>query len=154
MECPLLALEVFGNFAKYSAHLTLGAGRSLIHSLSAKYPHQLAVALGLFNIYQLPPISEDLVTASMVAAAYTQQRVKTPGMKDIAEKLRDPIAQMLKTKPSNFDAPPDQIAKRMNNWIRMSLDKANRAQTARGGEAFVDPSLIPSAKKIEPTAHS
>ncbi|KAI0795646.1 hypothetical protein C8Q75DRAFT_888841 [Abortiporus biennis] len=68
LGCPDLALKVFGDHSKYGFDLnSLKAARHLLHAL-LETPIQDSVTLSaLWNIYKLPPISEDLVSCSMLA---------------------------------------------------------------------------------------
>ncbi|CAA7268664.1 unnamed protein product [Cyclocybe aegerita] len=97
LKCPNLALEVFGDWARYNLDLDLSAARWLVHSLAIPLvapstyspsstpssPPQsssqnleqpqpldnLLLALSLYPIYALPPVSSDLPTAAMAASA-------------------------------------------------------------------------------------
>ncbi|PPQ81553.1 hypothetical protein CVT25_013396 [Psilocybe cyanescens] len=152
LACPSLALTVFGNYAKYNLHLTLEAGQWLVLSVAVNEPRQLQIALALFNIYKLPPIAEDVITASIISGAYSAIH-KSPQLKEIVEDLRQPISDMLKT--TNIFRPSTPDAAKRSNWVLWSLHNANKSYTAKAGQPFVDPTLIPSGKKIaveRPTA--
>jgi hypothetical protein len=140
LRCPQLALELFGNFAKYNVHLNLEAGQWLIHSLYALHPlEQLLVATRLFTAYNLPPISEDLPTASMVSAACYKHG--TPEALAVAHSLRPHIQQMVKN--ARLSQANDLEERKKKKWVSWSLQKVNKAAKKLGEEPFVLAKHIP-----------
>ncbi|KAF8157216.1 hypothetical protein B0H34DRAFT_770904 [Crassisporium funariophilum] len=138
--CQPLALEVFGNFAKYNVALTLGAAQYLIHSLHVLYPmNDLLVAASLFPVYNLPPISDDLVCASMFAAACIKH--DTPQSRQVVEMLLPHIKTMLEKVDLSQAASLE--SKQKNKWVSWSLRKVNKAVTKQTGSPFVRPEQIP-----------
>ncbi|THU91991.1 hypothetical protein K435DRAFT_967876 [Dendrothele bispora CBS 962.96] len=93
LHCPHLALQVFGDPAKYSLPLSLSAARALLHSLHMLPPHgtntgvceadlppadsnnrpttvsDVMAAAALYRVYELKPIVSDLPSCAMVIAA-------------------------------------------------------------------------------------
>ncbi|KAG6897485.1 hypothetical protein C0992_001090 [Termitomyces sp. T32_za158] len=149
LHCPLLALEVYGNFAKYNVPLTLPGARQLLHSLHQKHSIEAVLtAASLYDVYSLPSVSEDLVSASLVASACFQHNTehslsiagvlvpqikhmltrKQPEPKDGAEKLSPPLPL------------PGAFSEKPSNWLKWTLkriDKAIHAQTGkRDGTLF------------------
>ncbi|KIM38013.1 hypothetical protein M413DRAFT_448055 [Hebeloma cylindrosporum] len=147
LQCPHLALELFGNFAKYNVHLNLEAGQWLIHSLYVLHPlEQVLVATRLFTAYNLPPISKDLPTASMVAAACYKHG--TPEALDVARALRPEIRKMVKRAKLSKAGTLEERKK--NKWVSWSLQKVNKAAKRLGEEAFASPKQIPLKIEVNP----
>ncbi|KAF8960433.1 hypothetical protein BDZ97DRAFT_1665763 [Flammula alnicola] len=143
LQCPPLALEVFGNYAKYDIRLNLEAAQWLVHSLYISHPlEKLMIATALYPVYNLPPVSEDLASASMVAAACYKH--KTPESLSVAEALRPKINAMLEQ--VQISQAPDHASKKKNKWIAWSLQRANKA---KGGEPFVPWKSIPLKIRVE-----
>jgi hypothetical protein len=78
LECPLLALKVFGDHPKYGFGLTsFSAARNLLHSLYEKYPVENTVAAAsLFGVYKLPPVTSDPACSAMLYAACIRSKNK------------------------------------------------------------------------------
>ncbi|KDR66615.1 hypothetical protein GALMADRAFT_130827 [Galerina marginata CBS 339.88] len=155
LRCPPLALSVFGNFARYNLPLTQPAAQWLVHSLYVLYPlDQLMVATALFPVYNLPPISEDLPTASMVAAACYKHA--TPPSLKLAEGLKPFINAMLREKGVTLETAQDLQGRKKKKWIAWSLHKANKAAERHSGKPFVTPKFIPAgfrARVEQPTVN-
>ena len=96
LGCQPLALEVFGNYAKYSIILTPNAGRWLIHSIHVLHPlKDLLTAASLFSVYNIS-LAEDLVSASMFTAACFKH--DTPQSRAVANFLLLKIKTMAEKK--------------------------------------------------------
>ncbi|KAF9558593.1 hypothetical protein CPC08DRAFT_667411 [Agrocybe pediades] len=146
VHCPLIALDVFGNFSKYNVRLSLDGARWLIHSLYVLYPlEKLMIATALFPVYSLPPISEDLPSATMVATACYKHG--SPESIELANKLRPFIQSMLRTQ--NIAKAKDMDAAKKNRWIAWSLHKLNKTFLKQTGKSYVSPRFIPKGFKIQ-----
>ncbi|KAF9269545.1 hypothetical protein L218DRAFT_915752 [Marasmius fiardii PR-910] len=69
LKCPNLALKVFGDHAKYALPLSLPAARRLLHSLHANPLSDVLTASALYNVYNLPPVAEDLPSCALLLRA-------------------------------------------------------------------------------------
>ncbi|KAF8438939.1 hypothetical protein L210DRAFT_3481073 [Boletus edulis BED1] len=78
LDCPLLALKVFGDHPKYSlAFSSFPAARNLIHSLYQKYPlENVIAAVSLFGLNNLSPVTEDPASSAMLYAACLRSKNK------------------------------------------------------------------------------
>jgi hypothetical protein len=80
LTCPRLALQVFGDHSKYALPLSLPAARHLLHSLHSKHPVQYTIAASaLYRVYNLPPVSTDLVSCSLLASACLKAAMQSVG---------------------------------------------------------------------------
>jgi hypothetical protein len=80
LACPRLALQVFGDHSKYALPLSLPAARHLLHSLHSKHPVQCAIAASaLYRLYDLPPVSTDLVSCSLLTSACLKAAMQGAG---------------------------------------------------------------------------
>lgn len=100
----------------------------------------------LFTAYDLPPISEDLPTASMVAAACYKNG--TPEALDVAHSLRPHIRKIIKH--TKLSQARDLEERKKNKWVSWSLQKVNKAAKRLGEEPFALPDQIPLKIKVEP----
>ncbi|KAF5387509.1 hypothetical protein D9757_006534 [Collybiopsis confluens] len=74
LGCPQVALEMFSNHAKYQIPLSLPAARHLLHSLHQTNPLQdVMTAVALYGVYNLKPVSNDLVSLGLVCRALSNQ---------------------------------------------------------------------------------
>lgn len=78
LDCPLLALKVFGDHPKYGLPLSsFSAARILLHSLYQKYPlENVIAAVSLFGINNLPPVTNDPTSCAMLYAACLRSQNK------------------------------------------------------------------------------
>ncbi|KAG8216638.1 hypothetical protein J3R82DRAFT_6834 [Butyriboletus roseoflavus] len=78
LDCPLLALKVFGNHPKYGLALSsFPAARTLLHSLYQKYPlENVIAAVSLFGVNNLSPVTNDLAGCAMLYAACLRSKNK------------------------------------------------------------------------------
>lgn len=67
---PELALEIFGNYAKYHVPLSLTGARELLNATYDNQPLSFIIAItSLFDIYKLTPVAQDLPCCAMVVSA-------------------------------------------------------------------------------------
>jgi len=126
LGCQNLALEVFGDYAKYNIVLTPNAGRWLIHSLHVLHPLQdLLIAASLFSVYNIT-LAEDLVSASMFTAACLKH--DTTESKAVANLLLPQIKKMVEEKRREglTMSVKDVEVKRQMKWVDWSLKKINK----------------------------
>lgn len=71
LDCPLLALRVFGDHPKYGLALSsFPAARTLIHSLYRKHPLENTIAaVSLLGMNNLAPVTSDPASCAMLYAA-------------------------------------------------------------------------------------
>lgn len=133
--CPLLALKVYGNYSKYNLHLTLPAARQLIHSLYLNHSIDTVMTVSaLFNVYSLPPISQDLISCSMLVS--TCYRHNSKESIQVADALVPHLQEMVKkTKPIKVsDNAMEKALNKPNVWVKWSLKKVDRALFVKNGE--------------------
>jgi len=141
LGCQPLALEVFGNYAKYNVTLTPNAGRWLIHSIHVLYPlKDLLIAASLFSIYNIS-LTEDLVSASMFAAACFKH--DTSQSRAVANLLLPEIKRMVEEEEKKKKLTDDVERKRQLKWVDWSLMKINKFAKKASGEPLV---VLPEVK--------
>jgi hypothetical protein len=134
LGCQALALEVFGNYAKYNVTLTPNAGRWLIHSIHVLHPlKDLLIAASLFSVYNIS-LAEDLVSASMFTAACFKH--DTPESKLAANYLLPKIKTMVDEKKLTTPVSGVEM-KRQLKWVDWSLRKINKFVKKSSGEPLV-----------------
>jgi len=139
LRCQPLALEVFGNYAKYNIALTPNTGRWLIHSIHVLYPlKDLLVAASLFSVYNIS-LAEDLVSASMFTAACFKH--DTPQSRAVANLLLPEIKRMVEEKKVTTPV-SDVEMKRQLKWVDWSLTKINKFVKKASGEPLVPPPAV------------
>ncbi|ESK81966.1 hypothetical protein Moror_15383 [Moniliophthora roreri MCA 2997] len=70
LSASTLALQVFGNHAKYGVPLTLPAARHLLHSLHATRPlEDVLVAAKLYEVYELGSVEKDVTSNALLLSA-------------------------------------------------------------------------------------
>ena len=125
MQCQRLALHVFGNYTKYDIWLDIKAARWLLHSIYLNSPlDKVKVVTALYPLYKLPPFSEDLASAAMVAAAC--YKANTPESIKVADALQPQILSLLEK--TQLSTAPDYATRKHNKWISWALQKVNRAR--------------------------
>lgn len=155
LDCPQLALTVFGDYAKYNMPLTLTGANQLLHSLHLNHPIEtLVTAAALYPVYGLPPAGTVLTSASLLAAAY----VRVHEQKDAARKEQPEGRNTLLELRTGLDAligkhgSLKKIRKRMDSrnresvWTRWSLDKVDKALVLTTGEG------LSKHRKVSPEA--
>ncbi|PFH47898.1 hypothetical protein AMATHDRAFT_151051, partial [Amanita thiersii Skay4041] len=131
LSCPLLALDVFGDYAKYNLKLTLPGGRQLLHSLHDSYPiDKVITASALYSIYSLTPIAQDLVSCSMIVSACFKHNSKDS--LQVAHALVPHLQRLLKqTKPTSAnnkkEATKEKPVDKSQAWLQWTLKKIDRA---------------------------
>lgn len=122
LSCPLLALDVFGNYAKYNLKLTLPGARQLLHSLHLEHPiDRVIAASALYSVYSLIPIAQDLVSCSMLVSACFKHNSEDSLI--IARSLLPHLHDMLsQTKPS-----PVKSVDKSQAWLQWTLKKIDKA---------------------------
>ncbi|KIJ08936.1 hypothetical protein PAXINDRAFT_102401 [Paxillus involutus ATCC 200175] len=136
LECPLLALKVFGDHPKYGFGLTsFSAARNLLHSLYEKYPVENTVAAAsLFGVYKLPPVTSDPACSAMLYAACIRSKKKKAGL--LGRDLRLPLKELLeKTKP--FAEPKGSIVRTLYStkpdiWLLEALRDIKETKREQG----------------------
>ncbi|KAG9311494.1 hypothetical protein JVU11DRAFT_7690 [Chiua virens] len=78
LDCPLLALKVFGDHPKYGLPLSsFPAARTLLHSLYRTYPlENVIAAVSLFGVNNLSPVTNDPASCAMFYAACLRSKNK------------------------------------------------------------------------------
>jgi len=126
-------LDVFSNHSKYGFPLaSLAAARQLMHSLHLKHPLASSVTLmALYPAYNLPAISTDLVSSTMLATACLSQESKQS--KVLTEVLLPSIKRLLKkTPPIPPSKPIRHSGDREQFWLARTLGKIEEALQKQG----------------------
>ncbi|KAF8635774.1 hypothetical protein AX17_003861 [Amanita inopinata Kibby_2008] len=132
LSCPLLALDVFGDYAKYSLKLTLPGARQLLHSLHVDHPiDKVIAASALYSVYSLTPIAQDLVSCSMLVSACFKHNSKD-SLK-VANALVPHLRRMVQqTGPVSVGAPTEKKAtEKSQAWLQWTLRKVDKALFAQ-----------------------
>jgi hypothetical protein len=70
LDCPTLALKVFGNYSKYGMPLSLEGARHLLYSLHLRYSiEETLTASALYGVYRLLPVSKDPTSSAILTYA-------------------------------------------------------------------------------------
>ena len=135
---------MFGDFAKYNLPLSLTAGRWLIHSLYIHHPiSQTFLAASYFPAHNLPPISEDLPSAVMLAVAcYNPEHMTTETVK-VAEALLPHIRRMSTETRANLSTASTVEEARVSKWVAWGLKRLDKAVSHAKGESVVPPEMVP-----------
>lgn len=135
LKCPLLALKVYGNYPKYAVNLTLTGAQQLLHSLHAEHSiGDVATAVALYPIYNLPPVTEDLVSSALFLNAC--MRSGTPESLEAAALMVPAFKKLLLSTPRTLVAPSRSSrslpAAKANIWLKWSLKRLNQDLARRG----------------------
>lgn len=127
LQAQPLALEVFGNYAKYNVALDVASGRQLLHSLSRAFPiEDVMTASAFFNLYGLPPVSQDLVSCSIIVQACLHNN--SPHSNAIAEALISHLRQLKEKTPVDVK----DTYHRENVWVQRAVEQIDAKLTERG----------------------
>ncbi|KAF9652559.1 hypothetical protein BDM02DRAFT_3089170 [Thelephora ganbajun] len=135
LNCPDLALDVFSNHSKYGFPLaSVAVGRQLMHSLHLKHSLASSVTpMALYPAYNLPPISTDLVSSTMLVTACLNQDSKQS--KVLVDVLLPSIKRLLKNTPPTPPSKPIRYSEdREPFWLARTLAKIEEALQKRGGD--------------------
>ncbi|KAG5643967.1 hypothetical protein DXG03_009318 [Asterophora parasitica] len=136
LSCPLLALKVYGDYAKYNLPLSLSAARQLLHSLHVEHPiEHTMTAAALYDVYGLPAVSEDLVSCSILMSACFKHASKD-SLK-IANALVPQLEELLKLKKprvAKVEGPVTSPKQKPAIWTKWALKKIDKALFVQKGE--------------------
>ncbi|KAF8630809.1 hypothetical protein AX15_002711 [Amanita polypyramis BW_CC] len=135
LSCPLLALEVFGNYAKHNLKLTLPGARQLLHSLHVEHPiDKVIAASALYSVYSLTPIAQDLVSCSMLISACLKNGSKDSlkVARTLVPHLRRMVSQAV-TVSASSPPPTESTVDRTQAWLQWSLKKVDKALFVQNG---------------------
>jgi len=131
LQCPLLALQVFSNRQQYGLDLsTLTAARQLLHSLHLAHSLPDIITLtALFKVYNLPPISTDLISCAMLTSACFKH--STPESLTIARAMVPHLKKLVEdSDPKEMVLPEDRIERakvKERAWVAWTLTKIEKA---------------------------
>jgi hypothetical protein len=135
-----LALQVFGNYARFNVSLDLVSGRQLLHSLSRAFPiEDVMTASALFNLYGIPPVSQDLVSCSIIVQACL--RHNSPHSNAIAEALIPHLRQLKEKTPVDVK----DTYHRENVWVQRAIEQIDAQLSERGATPPLGPVLAKEA---------
>ncbi|KAI0077608.1 hypothetical protein K474DRAFT_1661542 [Panus rudis PR-1116 ss-1] len=138
LHCPQLALKVFSDHPKYGFDLSSPvAARRLLHSLHVEHPLSDTITLtALYKVYNLPPISSDLVATAMLTSACF--KAGTPESITVAKSLLPSLQKLLQeTDPKAMEYPQDwkeRSRTKEKTWLTWSLNKIEKALKNQGEE--------------------
>jgi hypothetical protein len=129
LHCADLALNVFGNHPKYGFPITsLPVARHLMHSLHVEHPLSSTITLvALYRVYNLPSVSTDLVSASMLASACFKNN--TSQSNTVARALVPSLQNIIK-ETSPIPLPPkgaERAKEKEKAWLARTLAKIEKA---------------------------
>ena len=133
LDCSDLALDVFSNHSKYGFPLTsIAVARQLMHSLHLKHPLASSVTLmALYPAYNLPPVSTDLVSSTMLVTACLSQ--ESEQSKVLVDVLVPSVKRLLKNTPP---LPPSKQIRYSEDrepiWLARTLAKIEEARKKQG----------------------
>ncbi|KAF8327994.1 hypothetical protein F5887DRAFT_1009452 [Amanita rubescens] len=105
LSCPLLALDVFGNYAKYNLKLTLPGARQLLHSLHVEHSIDKVIAASALYSHN----SKDSLQVARALVPHLER-------------------MMGETKPSSENStPPAKNVDRPQAWLQWTLKRIDKA---------------------------
>lgn len=128
LACSDLALDVFANHSKYGFPLaSIAVARQLMHSLHLKHPLASSVTLmALYPAYNLPPVSTDLVSSTMLATACLNHESKQS--KVLVDVLIPSVKRLLQDAPPIPPSKPIRYSEdREPVWLARTLAKIEEA---------------------------
>jgi hypothetical protein len=135
---PELALELFGNFGKYNVPLTQSGARELLAATYDTRPLSFVVTLtSLFDVYQLPNISKDFPSCSMlVAACFNKEASENVDARNLGFSL---LRHLRGCMDKTAELPPpkgDEVVQKLPDvWTIHAMKKVEeRLPAGRGGE--------------------
>jgi len=136
LHCSDLALQVFSNHSKYGFPLnSISAARQLMHSLHVEHPLSASMTLvALYKIYNLPPVSTDLVSTAMLASACFKTNSKQSNI--VANALVPSLRNMIVESPP-IPLPPkgsERAMKKETAWLARTLFKVEKALEKQNAE--------------------
>ncbi|EMD39712.1 hypothetical protein CERSUDRAFT_150376 [Gelatoporia subvermispora B] len=137
LDCPKLALQVFGDHPKYGMDLSSAkAARHLLHSLHQSHPLEDTMLLvALWNIYKLPPISSDLISCAMLTSTCFKHGSQESLL--IANEMLPHLQKLLaETAPTSVQYPERRVAQpeKEKAWLTWTLTKIQKALSKQGAE--------------------
>jgi len=138
LKCPLIALDVYGNYAKFNIPLTLPAARQLLHSLHKGPIEHVMTASALYGLYSLPAASQDYVSCAIIVDACL--RHNSPDSNNIAAALLPHLRSLQES--TKIDT--EDTYHRENVWVQKAV-KAIEGRLKKRKEANIDLSASSSA---------
>ncbi|KAG2033884.1 hypothetical protein BDR03DRAFT_1013897 [Suillus americanus] len=138
LECPTLALKVFGDHSKYGLGLSsLFAARHMLHSVYEKRPLSDSMTVAaLFGVYKLPPVSSDLAACSMLYVACLKDNSANARVvgKTLYEELQKQVHDKPPVKAPQESAMRARYAEKPNIWLLDALKTIERVHKKTGKE--------------------
>ncbi|KAG5652696.1 hypothetical protein H0H81_004081 [Sphagnurus paluster] len=136
LSCPLLALKVYGAYAKYNVPLSLPGARQLLHSVHVKHPiESVMTAAALYDVYDLPAVSDDLISCAMLMSACFKHNSKDSLV--VANALVPHLQELLTaTEPAKAETegPVRSPQEKQNAWVKWALKKVDKALFVQNGQ--------------------
>ncbi|KAJ2922693.1 hypothetical protein H1R20_g14397, partial [Candolleomyces eurysporus] len=125
LDHPLLALQVFGDYARYNLNLTLPAARHLLYSLQTQPIDKLMTASALYGLYNLPAAAQDYVSCAIIVDACL--RHNSADSNRIADALLPHLRQLQATTEVNTE----DTYHRENVWVQKAMESVEKALKER-----------------------
>ncbi|KIL64767.1 hypothetical protein M378DRAFT_162921 [Amanita muscaria Koide BX008] len=157
LSCPKVAINVFGDYAKYNLKLTLPAARQLLHSVHLTEPREAYGMALLYSMYNLPEISKDLVSFSMLLTALFKENSKESTR--LAKRFVPNLKQLVVGSGKNQQQQEEPVGttsgqkEKWNTWLKWSLKKVDKALFVQNGlrEEWLRDWRMRSGHILEPT---
>ncbi|KAJ2916689.1 hypothetical protein MD484_g3699, partial [Candolleomyces efflorescens] len=126
LACPLLALQVYGNYARYNLPLTLPSARQLLYSLHSTHPiGKLMTASALYGLYALPAAAQDYVSCAIIVSGCLADG--SEDARRIAEALVPHLRELQRTERE------EELGERERVWVREVMRSVERRLGERKG---------------------
>lgn len=136
LDCPLLALKVFGDHPKYGLALSsFSAARNLLHSLYQEYPlENVIAAVSLFGINNLSPVTSDAASCAMLYAACLRSKNKHASL--LRRDIRIALQKLLR-ETTPFSEPKEKILRARHSvkpdlWLLEALRDIKETKRNQG----------------------
>lgn len=136
LDCPLLALKVFGDHPKYGLALSsFPAARTLLHSLYQKHPlENVIAAVSLFGLNNLSPVTKDPASCAMLYAACLRSKNKHASL--LGRDIRIALQQLLKDTEA-YSEPKEKILRARHSvkpdlWLLEALRDIKKTKSDQG----------------------
>ncbi|KAF6756446.1 hypothetical protein DFP72DRAFT_894337 [Ephemerocybe angulata] len=140
LACPRLALQVYGDYAKYNLRLTLPAARQLLHSLHRLDISELMTASALYGLYNLPAAAQDYVSCAIIVNACLRN-----GSED-ANAIAQALLPHLRKLQAEASVDEKDTYHRENVWVVKSMENIEAMlKEPKGAKSAPTPDLAAAA---------
>jgi hypothetical protein len=136
LDCPMLALKVFGDHPKYGLALSsFPAARTLLHSLYQKYPlENVITAVSLLGLNNLSPVTKDPASCAMLYAACLRSKNKHASL--LGRDIRMALRQLL-IDTQSYPEPKEKLLRARHSvkpdlWLLEALRDIKKTKSDQG----------------------